>query len=247
MFYFFLIITAFGWKRCAIRSAVVFFGVAIGESVPRFDIVMALIGGSLTGPLVFVLPPLMYARAVALKNRADHVSTPEIYSAAERRLSMSDVNLDPRIHSRSVYDGFLGVAKSIPYRYSYVYYYDMENDIDERLEEDEMDHEENHSNLITLNEFSLMRRDRQEEAIFIDASQPSVRNRRRRVHLAQAPSKSLVLCDLKKTMNWFGYFIVIIGMGITISSTYINIKNTIRYVRFTPPCIINASVVQDAI
>ncbi|XP_047347609.1 amino acid transporter AVT1C isoform X2 [Vespa velutina] len=238
---------SFGWKRCALRSAVVFFGVAVGESVPRFDIVMALIGGSLTGPLVFILPPLMYARAVALKNRANNVSTPEIYSASERRLSMSDVNLDPRIHSRSIYDGFLDVAKSIPYKYSYVYYYDMENDIDERLEDDEIDDEENYSNLITLNEFSLIRRNRQEEAILIDASQPSLRNRRRRVHLAQSPFKSRVICDLKKTMNWFGYFIVIIGIGITISSTYINIKNTIRYVRFTSPCIINASVVQDAI
>lgn len=208
---------------------------------------MALIGGSLTGPLVFVLPPLMYARAVALKNRATNVLTPEIYSAAERRLSMSDVNLDPRIHSRSVYDGFLGVAKSIPYKYSYVYYYDMENDIDERFDEDDIDHEENYSNLMNLNEFSLMRRDRQEEAVLIDASQSSLRNRRRRVRLAHTPSKSRILCDLKKTMNWFGYFIVIIGIGITISSTYINIKNTIRYVRFTSPCIINASVIQDAI
>ncbi|KAG6798144.1 proton-coupled amino acid transporter 4 isoform X1 [Apis mellifera caucasica] len=38
----------FGWKRCLIRSAIVFLGVAVGESVPRFDIVMVLIGGSLT-------------------------------------------------------------------------------------------------------------------------------------------------------------------------------------------------------
>lgn len=52
------------------RSGIMALGVALGESVPRFDVVMALIGGSLTGPLVFVLPPLMYARAKRLKAAA---------------------------------------------------------------------------------------------------------------------------------------------------------------------------------
>ncbi|KAK2586688.1 hypothetical protein KPH14_011730 [Odynerus spinipes] len=237
---------SFGWKRCAVRSAVVFFSVAVGESVPRFDIVMALIGGSLTGLLVFVLPPLMYARAVALKNSANRASTPEIYSAAERRQSSSDVTLNPRIHSRSVYDGFLGITKSIPYRYSYVYYYDLENELEERSD-DEINREENYLNLNAPNEFSMAKRNQQEEAVLIDASQPSLRNRGRRVLLAQPPAKSKILCDLKRTMNWFGYFIVIIGIAITVSSTYINVRNTIRYVRFTPPCIVNATIMQASV
>ncbi|XP_014615230.1 PREDICTED: proton-coupled amino acid transporter 4 [Polistes canadensis] len=237
---------SFGWKRCAIRSTIVFFGVAVGEMVPRFDIVMALIGGSLMGPLVFVLPPLMYARAIALKNSANRISTPEIYSTSVRQLNSIDANSDPRIHSRSVYDGFLGVTKTIPHRYSYVYYYDMENEMcdDERIEDEGVDREDNYSNVINLNKSSLMRKNHQEEAIFIDASQPSLRNyQRQELSMQQSLSKSQILKDLKQTMNWFGYLIVIIGIGITISSTYINIKNTIRYVRFTPPCIVNATIV----
>ncbi|XP_015177998.1 PREDICTED: proton-coupled amino acid transporter 3 isoform X2 [Polistes dominula] len=234
-----------GWKRCAIRSIIVFCGVAVGEMVPRFDIVMALIGGSLMGPLIFILPPLMYARAIALKNSANRILSPEIYSATVRQLNSIDTNSDPRIHSRSVYDGFLGVT-TIPHRHSYVYYYEMENEIydDERTEGEEINREDNYSNVINLNESSLMRKDHQEEAIFIDASQPSLKNYRRQELLMQQPlSKSHILSDLKQTMNWFGYLIVIIGIGITISSTYINIKNTIRYVRFTPPCIVNATIV----
>ena len=52
----------FNWRRCAVRSGVVFLSVLVGESVPRFDLVMGLIGGSLTGPLMFILPPLFYLR-----------------------------------------------------------------------------------------------------------------------------------------------------------------------------------------
>ncbi|KAI4497536.1 hypothetical protein M0802_007306 [Mischocyttarus mexicanus] len=187
---------SFGWKRCAIRSTIVFFGVTVGELVPRFDIVMALIGGSLTGPLIFVLPPLMYARAVALKNNnTNRVSTPEIYSTTIRHLNSIDTNLDPRIHSRSVYDGFLDVNKTLPHRYSYLYYYDMENE----MCDDEINSEDNYSNVINFNENSLTRQDHQEEAIFIDASQPSLRNYQRQVLLMQQPlSKSQIFSDLKK-------------------------------------------------
>lgn len=45
--------------------------VIIGELVPRFDIVMGLIGGSLTGPLIFILPPLFYSKILKLENIHD--------------------------------------------------------------------------------------------------------------------------------------------------------------------------------
>lgn len=44
--------------------------VVLGEAVPRFDLVMGLIGGSLTGPLMFILPPLFYARLRRMSWRA---------------------------------------------------------------------------------------------------------------------------------------------------------------------------------
>lgn len=47
------------------------------------------------------------------------------------------------------------------------------------------------------------------------------------------------LWNLERMINYFGYFIITIGIAITLSSTYINIWNTIRYVRFTQPCIVN--------
>ncbi|CAH2097561.1 unnamed protein product [Euphydryas editha] len=49
-------------QRCLIRSGIVALAVFLGESVPRFDLVMSLIGSTLTGPLMFIFPPLFFLR-----------------------------------------------------------------------------------------------------------------------------------------------------------------------------------------
>ncbi|XP_076642845.1 solute carrier family member mahogany isoform X2 [Halictus rubicundus] len=201
----------FGWKRCAIRSAIIFLGVAVGESVPRFDIVMALIGGSLTGPLVFVLPPLVYSRIMALKRRSMRVSTPEVYS---------------------------GVPKNEYHRYSYVYYDELEDEYDEI-----MDYEADVLNTGETSEQYLMTtRNPDGEPIFIDASCPY--RTHGRIVPVQPIRKSILNCTVQKWHDWFGYLIVLFGIAVTISSTYINVKNTIRFVQFTPPCIVNATAFQ---
>ncbi|XP_076163270.1 solute carrier family member mahogany isoform X2 [Ptiloglossa arizonensis] len=234
---------SFGWKRCAIRSAVVFLGVAVGESVPRFDIVMALIGGSLTGPLVFVLPPLIYSKAIALKLRSTRILTPEVYSGSERRWSTGgSMIIDPRIHSRSVYYGVLGIPKTEYNRYSYVYYDDQDDEFDEVV-----DYENDVSDIGGVNEeYLMMRRNHDSRPILVDASRPFKTHRR--IAISEEPiSKSIIDCTFQRWNDWFGYLIVLFGIAVTISSTYINIKNTIRYVQFTPPCIINATIVQNSV
>lgn len=45
------------------------FGVLLGEIVPRFDLVMSMIGSTLTGPLMFILPPLFYGKLLKLKKQ----------------------------------------------------------------------------------------------------------------------------------------------------------------------------------
>lgn len=213
------------------RSAVVFLGVAVGESVPRFDIVMALIGGTLTGPLVFVLPPLMYIRARALKERTGGpATTPEVFSSSERR-SVHEISSDPRIHSQSVYYGFPD-GNTNPNRYSYVYYDD--NDPSSELSDLEDIHREGSSK----DDLKLTRRQVDDRPVFLEASR--ITQRRRRVISVEAPGMGR-FWNLRMMRDCFGYLVVILGILITISSTYINIKNTIRFVRFTPPCIFNVS------
>ncbi|XP_029045241.1 amino acid transporter AVT1B isoform X3 [Osmia bicornis bicornis] len=232
----------FGWKRCAIRSAVVFLGVAVGESVPRFDIVMALIGGSLTGPLVFVLPPLMYSKAIALKIRSMRPLTPEIYSNSERRRGNEGMSTDPRIHSRSIYYGVLGVPNAEYHRYSYFYYDDLEEEFEEIV-----DYDDTLSSAKTSEEFLMTRRSNNDhEPIFIDANRPFKVCRRTTVSEESVPRVKMN-CNFRRWNQWFSYLVVLFGIVVTISSTYINVKNTIRYVQFTPPCIVNVSVVQNSV
>ncbi|XP_053698569.1 proton-coupled amino acid transporter 3 [Sabethes cyaneus] len=57
----------FTFKRCIIRSSLVWLAVLIAELLPRFDVVMGIIGGTLTGPLIFILPPLLYQKMTALE------------------------------------------------------------------------------------------------------------------------------------------------------------------------------------
>ncbi|XP_066583652.1 uncharacterized protein mah [Prorops nasuta] len=218
---------SFGWKRCTIRSAVVFLGVMVGESVPRFDIVMSLIGGTLTGPLVFVLPPLMYARAQALKDNSNRLSMPNIYSKTTQLHSGSiGISKNSKIHSTSIHYGFKDLVSAElskqQHSCSRVYYngfYPDECFID------------------NSNQLEVGKEVSRDSPIIIDAADPSNNGQ----NMIEFPSKTRLLNDLRQKMNWFGYLIVLTGITITISSTYINMRNTIRFVKFTPPCIVNAT------
>ncbi|CAB3374107.1 Hypothetical predicted protein [Cloeon dipterum] len=74
----------FNWKRCLVRSSLVMLGVALGLTVPRFDLIMGLIGGALTGPLMFIFPPLFYLHLS--RNALSGVRRHPVWMAAERLL-----------------------------------------------------------------------------------------------------------------------------------------------------------------
>ncbi|XP_028127962.1 uncharacterized protein LOC114324357 [Diabrotica virgifera virgifera] len=57
----------FNHKRCILRTTLTVLAIVIAESVPRFDLVMSIIGGTLTGPLVFMLPPLIFLKMKSMK------------------------------------------------------------------------------------------------------------------------------------------------------------------------------------
>ena len=215
------------------RSAVVFLGVAVGESVPRFDIVMALIGGSLTGPLVFILPPLIYIRARGLiEKNVGQISTPEVFSSSQRQSSY-ETSSDPRIHSQSVYHGFLD-ENTDPHRYSYAYFEDDEDDAELTDLEDEFKNEG-----FSKQDLKLRKQKVDDQPVLLEANK--IIQRRRKVMFVAEPRGFKRYCNPQRLTDWFGYSVVILGVLITLSSTYININNTIKFVRFTPPCIVNAT------
>ncbi|KAH0544138.1 amino acid transporter AVT1C [Cotesia glomerata] len=235
----------FGWKRCALRSAVVFLGVAVGESVPRFDIVMSLIGGTLTGPLVFILPPIMYARAKTMKNEFDkYSSTPEVFSATERQSDDDLISDETRAHSKSTYFG-IPENKKNRQRYTYVYYSD--NDVNDNDDDSEglLSDVDDQRSKKKLQPHTMMAERNKSATGFIDATKPEMFRLKTRLQPLIIKSKTKdkrYKIIFKRLTNLFSYFVVVMGVVITISATYINVKNTIRFVKFTPPCIINASV-----
>ncbi|XP_022125507.2 probable sodium-coupled neutral amino acid transporter 6 [Pieris rapae] len=63
-------------QRCLIRSSIIALAVFLGESVPRFDLVMGLIGSTLTGPLMFIFPPLFFLRLCYKKSSVPNSALP---------------------------------------------------------------------------------------------------------------------------------------------------------------------------
>lgn len=57
-----ILLSEFCWQRCVIRSSIVMSYVFFGEMLPRFDLVMGVVGGLFTGPITFIFPPLLYKK-----------------------------------------------------------------------------------------------------------------------------------------------------------------------------------------
>lgn len=204
---------------------------------------MSLIGGTLTGPLIFILPPIIYARARALKmNFNNDNSMSEIFSTTERRIAVEKM-IDHKAHSQSTYYGMTDDQQ----RYSYIYYNDNEDNDEDSTgllsDIDDVDKIiENKQSGFDDKMLEMIERKSEPTSLLIDATKPEKIHKRKIRKSSSIVVRPKADYNLSQTINWFGYFVVFMGILITVSSTYINIKNTIRFVKFTPPCIINASI-----
>lgn len=179
---------------------------------------MALIGGSLTGPLVFILPPLIYSRIKKLEAERNRTPTQRIFSTKERRGGY-DIIADPKVHSQSIHHGFKFDSETASTsRNSYIYYDNSSDLSDYSLEDDG-------------NAFR--------QPVHLDVSKPipEIRQQVNRSNRGRDEEGNFK----RRFSDWFGYLVVFLGVILTISATYINIRNTIKFVEFTPPCIVNVS------
>lgn len=76
---FSVFVAAFNVRRCLIRSFIVALTVVIAELLPKFDVVMGVIGGTLTGPLIFIFPPLFYQKIVKMEKIFDDNEITKVY------------------------------------------------------------------------------------------------------------------------------------------------------------------------
>ncbi|KAJ8676508.1 hypothetical protein QAD02_012295 [Eretmocerus hayati] len=250
---------SFGWRRCAMRSAVVLLGVVASESMPRFDIVMSLIGGSLIGPLAFVLPPILYSRLRKLRGMGlRRSSAPSFLCCSSSNIDKVDCSdgqgstttnkpdsvihqqpfVDPRIHSRSTHYGFRDGDPNKNDGYSFVYY-DTDDDLELNYYTDyENSFDDDSNSTKRLNE--TISRSGSLPAM-VDATRPPTRRPRQpypKVH-TNRPKR---IITMTKLMTCFGYCLALAGVSMTVLSTFVNIQNTIKYIRIMPPCILNATI-----
>lgn len=61
-------IVEFGWKRVLVRSSIIGLAVLVGESIPRLDLIMGLVGATMTSQIMFVWPIIFYRRLRALSS-----------------------------------------------------------------------------------------------------------------------------------------------------------------------------------
>lgn len=84
--------------------------VFIAELVPQFDLVMGIIGGTLTGPLIFILPPLFYRRLIHLEKEHD-ANANDSYESSSSRFAMSqsqeNLTANQNPHSSNDYGTFI--------------------------------------------------------------------------------------------------------------------------------------------
>ena len=76
--------------------------VTISEFLPSFDALMDIVGGTITGPLVFILPPLLYRRMVQLERYHQRIATEAAYGSLPLDLNYEPfVGTPPHLESNS--------------------------------------------------------------------------------------------------------------------------------------------------
>lgn len=193
--------------------------IVIAESVPRFDLVMSLIGGTLTGPLVFILPPLFYIKIsrmhVTYSQKIEQEGFTNIVMTGPHYSKCPKENYDRYVSLYSVFKIqclFLRGLKchlislgllSFIYFLTYCRW------------------------LLTFRDLSKYYENKFKEGLLMDNS---------------FKTRLLGWVWNTKTETLFCYVIVIISVGATCLTTYLNISTAIlSYGNFTKPCIYNIS------
>ncbi|ALC46444.1 CG13646 [Drosophila busckii] len=81
-------------KRILIRSSLLALEVLMAEFVPSFDALMDVVGGTITGPLVFILPPLLYRRIRRMERVHQRIAAEASYGSLPLDLNYDPIELE---------------------------------------------------------------------------------------------------------------------------------------------------------
>ncbi|RZF42776.1 hypothetical protein LSTR_LSTR016697 [Laodelphax striatellus] len=201
---------------------------ALAEMVPRFDLIMGLIGGTFMGPLMFVLPPLFYARLRAMEPQ------PQLEAVSARNTETATIITVAFAHQPP--DHIEYSMKQTPIHYT-------NPRRNNKVRRSKQSFEGKSYNLIP------------KEKHFEDLPSPTT-DKAQLSFFRNIKTNFLNLASLDNYPKigpltaWERLktaVVVIAGISATLISTYYSVRGTIRYARFAPPCLLNVTAATLAI
>lgn len=212
--------------RCLLRTSLIFLSVILSEIVPRFDLIMGLVGGSMMGPLMFILPPLFYARLRAMEPQTDLEQI--LPQTTDDIITLALGTSSPNYKTIKKYYGIKNKNnKKIKQKADNKKYCKYSYD---RLPTDEIDDDIGQTESIRPSFiYKFVRRIKNNFVKLFD--------------LDDYPKIGPMVVWEKMKMAT----IVCAGFMATFLSTFYSLREAINYARFTPPCILNVTAATIAI
>ncbi|XP_059055762.1 proton-coupled amino acid transporter 2-like [Achroia grisella] len=203
----------FSLQRCLLRSGIVGLAVFLGESVPRFDLVMGLVGSTLTGPLMFVFPPLFFLKLCYMKTKM---------SEKKKKASLSYQNLKQ--------NGINNDAHGIKHKSSWTFNTDII--IKNNVQNDALNYKQNGDSNGKqnggLSNFEPILDSHTKYKTFSNYT--------------EIGSNNNYECKVTWYDVVFASTVMLIGVTTSIVATFSNWSDSINYATFSPPCLVNATV-----
>ncbi|XP_055852866.1 proton-coupled amino acid transporter 2 [Episyrphus balteatus] len=90
---FFRVPETFSAKRILIRSTLIGLEVLVGEFVPKFDVIVGIIGGTIIAPLMFIMPPLLYRKIQEMEKTRHRFITQAAYGSLPLDLNYECIDI----------------------------------------------------------------------------------------------------------------------------------------------------------
>lgn len=214
----------FSWQRCILRTLLVALMILVAATVPRVDLVMGLVGGSLTAPLMFVFPAVFYARLRAMQPQPVTVSS--VHQPLDEYMPVHEglrQGLTTVLEIHSTVERYEDTYSNWKIMFNNAAEVHKGSDNYRILFKKHKPREEFMNTNLTYRYRSFWAAVKSIAQSVIDTfsvtSYP-------RLGPMTTWEKTMVVC------------IVICGVAATIVSTYYNVRDTIRYATFIPPCLI---------
>lgn len=110
---FFRVPETFSGKRVLIRSTLVALEVLVAEFVPKFDVIVGIVGGTIIAPLMFILPPLLYKKIQEMERTRHRFITQAAYGSLPLDLNYEAIDMTSSNERKTIWTSVRRMYKQI--------------------------------------------------------------------------------------------------------------------------------------